>query len=142
MKSIKRLFLSIVLIPVLIAAGEPQGIKYPHDGNCDEHYSYIEGVCIHATQMRADAEELRKVIEHFKATGKLLERKLDEIDNSNLTSDQKRCLKYKQSLNKYLTEGVMGINLATGKLVKMKGEEAEMVIQSARENVEIFCEEN
>jgi hypothetical protein len=35
----------------------------------------------------------------------------------------------------------MGINPSTGKLEKMKGEAAEQVIQNARENVEIMCDD-
>jgi len=56
-------------------------------------------------------------------------------------SDKRICEMYKERLKKYQREGVMGYNVLTGRTEKMDARQAREVIEDARENVKIFCDE-
>lgn len=53
--------------------------------------------------------------------------------------DVERCKKYKDRLARYKRDGIMGVNLKTGKLALMKGEGAATAMKNAKDNVAIFC---
>ncbi len=109
----------------------------PKNGECEEFYHLIEGVCVHATAMSGDANDMLARINKFKSTEKPTSQTRQIA--SNEAKEDPLCTKYKNRLKKYLSEGVMGINPATGKLEKIEGKQAEDVINDTKENVEILC---
>lgn len=54
--------------------------------------------------------------------------------------DAEMCQRYTERYKRYRSEGVMGINIISGKKEKMSGAQAQAAIESARENMEIFCQ--
>lgn len=62
------------------------------------------------------------------------------LSESELEMDKKRCQRYKEQYERYKREGIMGVNLLTGETKKMSGESAEIALENARQNVEIFCD--
>ena len=120
-------------------AGSPVSMKKPSPQGCGEFYTLIEGVCIHATAF-APTGTLAKDIAKFKRTGVAPKRGEERSNHNGLSKDQLRCNRYKERLEKYEREGIMGLDSATGRIVKMEGEVAEIAMQGARDNVEIFCE--
>jgi hypothetical protein len=129
---------SVVSFANLCADTGIQEMKMPQNGSCDDFYLLIEGVCVHPTALREDANEMKAAINEFKKTGKAPPMATSpQADESSQDPD---CTRAKNKLEKYQREGVMGINPSTGKLEKMKGEAAEQVIQNAKDDVEIFCE--
>lgn len=54
-------------------------------------------------------------------------------------SDERLCKMYRERLQKYQKEGVMGINVITGRTQKMDARQAREVMEQTRENIRIFC---
>ncbi len=128
------------LLVLIIFSGNALAIdsmKMPVDGVCDDHYWPIEGVCVHVTAMQGDAKKMKVAIEEYKKSGKApVSVKSPKVKPKK----QSRCERYKERLKKYETEGVMGINPATGKLQQMTGEDAKWEMENTRQNVELFCD--
>lgn len=119
------------------AGGNDPTMKMPVDGGCEDPYFLIEDVCVHPTGMDPDAEKMKEKIEAFKRTGN----PPAPMEPSKGDASGDLCGKAKQKLEKYLREGVMGINPLTGKLAKMTGDQAEEAIQNAQDDVDTFCED-
>jgi hypothetical protein len=134
----KKIITLILLLSASVCfANEPTPMTTPKNGICDDFYFLIEGVCIHVTAMSNDANEMKSMVNNFKKTGKVSFPKKEE--KKVVEGEDPDCTKYKTRLDKYLTEGVMGINPMTGSMQKMTGEAAASAIQNVKDNVEIFC---
>jgi len=127
------------------SANQPPGMKHMVNGSCEEHYWRMEGVCVHATAMGKDAREMKKAIEEFKKTGVApvsappKDQGKDQR-SAGTSKEQQRCDDYRKRLAKYEREGVMGVDMQTGKIRKMEGEAAREVIDDTRETMQIVCE--
>jgi len=102
-------------------------------------YLLIEGVCIHPTALREDADEMKAAIDEFKETGQAPPMVASEETGAG--DEDPYCTRYKKRLEKYLRDGVMGINTATGKLEKMTGEAAERAIEKYQRKCRDFLQQ-
>ncbi len=139
MKKGNMILIAATLLSTSATAGNQPSMVKPNAKGCGEFYTLIEGVCVHALAM-TPTDTLKRDIEKFKRTGIAPKRGDSKKETAGMSREQARCNKYKERLKKYETEGVLGVDAATNKIIKMEGEAAEMVIQGARDNVEIFCE--
>ena len=135
----KSIWFALLMFSTVSLAEDPVPMVMPENGICGEFYLLVEGVSVHAIALSQDADDMRARVEEFKKTGKVSAPQKTEVEP--IEGEDPYCTRYKARLKKYLEEGVTGINPATGTLQKITGEQAEEVIQGARDNVEIFCEE-
>lgn len=127
-----------LLISSACFASEPTPMKLPSNGQCEDFYLLIEGVCVHATATSESASEMKNRTDEFKKNGRYTPPTTNDVTEAR--NEDPLCTKYKDRLKRYQDEGVMGINSATGKLEKMTGEQAEDAIKDVKENIEILCE--
>lgn len=134
----KKLFLLFsLLLSSICSAAAPTPMTLPINGQCGDFYLLIDSVCVHPTATSKSGLEMKSRIDEFKKSGKYIPPTTnDSVENTN---EDPMCTKYKARLKRYLEEGVMGINPATGKLEKMAGEQAEYAIKDTKENIEILC---
>lgn len=131
------------------SGGPGQTMKMPVNGECEDLYFLMDGVCVHPTVMDHDAMAMKAEIADFKRSGNPPASREPSGKPSTESSTEPSwdevsddlCQKSKQKLEKYLREGVMGINILTGKIEKMTGAQAEQAIANARDDVDVFCEE-
>lgn len=133
----KALLLTVFLAAEASFADTPMPMVLPADGKCGEFYHFIEGVCVHATSLSGSGREMKSRIEEFKKTGKSTQPK--KVIEKKIKGEDPICTRYKARLEKYLKDGIDGINPLTGRIEKMKGEVARSTIQDTRETVEILC---
>lgn len=112
--------------------------KMPVNGQCDEFYLLIEGVCVFPEAGDSDPQAMMRKISEFKKTGK--QPKMTTASAPKASGEDSQCRRAKDKLERYLRDGVMGINPLTGKMKKMTGQAAQDAIQSAKDDVAIFCE--
>lgn len=114
----------------------PQTMKMPVNGSCDENYSLMDGVCVHILSANPDGSQMKAAISEFKRTGNIPS---SSVNDSHGKEAGDQCEKARQKLERYLRDGVMGYSPITGQLQKMTGEAAESAIESARDDVDILC---